>query len=175
MTDYFIRGQSPPPILQMKPGTPAAMVETLTYILNKYQVSAEMRSPIDLADVGRDDLANLFAELGFKVGAEIGVEQGLYSEVLAKANPAAKLFCIDAWCAYKNYRDHVSQDKIDGFYDASKARLASYNCTLLRAFSMDAVRDFADESLDYVYIDGNHKLDFVINDIIEWSKKVKPQ
>jgi hypothetical protein len=38
---------------------------------------------------------------------------------------------------------------------------------------MDAVKDFGDDSLDAVYIDGNHTLPFVINDIIEWSKKVK--
>ena len=29
------------------------------------------------------------------------------------------------------------------------------------------------ESLDFVYIDGNHHFDFVMQDIIEWSKKVR--
>lgn len=38
---------------------------------------------------------------------------------------------------------------------------------------MDAVKDFADESLDFVYIDGNHNLKYVVEDICEWSKKVK--
>ena len=38
---------------------------------------------------------------------------------------------------------------------------------------MDAVKDFADRSLDFVYIDANHEPQFVEEDIREWSKKVK--
>jgi hypothetical protein len=33
--------------------------------------------------------------------------------------------------------------------------------------------DFDDESLDFVYIDANHRPDFVREDIREWTKKVK--
>ena len=36
---------------------------------------------------------------------------------------------------------------------------------------MDAVNDFEDESLDAVYIDGNHKYDSVCNDIEKWMPK----
>ena len=45
---------------------------------------------------------------------------------------------------------------------------------LIKAMSMDAVRDVPKESLDFVYIDGNHMFDFVMQDIIEWSKRVRP-
>ncbi len=38
---------------------------------------------------------------------------------------------------------------------------------------MDAVRDFPDKSLDYVYIDGLHDFDNVMMDIIHWTRKVK--
>lgn len=38
---------------------------------------------------------------------------------------------------------------------------------------MEAVKSFRDKSLDFVYIDGNHTLPYIINDIIEWSKKVR--
>lgn len=38
---------------------------------------------------------------------------------------------------------------------------------------MDALKDFEDESLDFVYIDWNHEFLYVLNDIHEWSKKVK--
>jgi hypothetical protein len=149
------------------------MGKELEYVLEKYGVSAEMRSPIDLPEVGRDDLAALFAELGYRVGAEIGVESGAYSEVLAKANPQAKLYCVDAWSAYKGFRDHCSQEKIDGFYLAARARLLPYNCHLIRAFSMDAVGDFADNSLDFIYIDAAHDFEHVVNDLIQWAKKVR--
>ena len=38
---------------------------------------------------------------------------------------------------------------------------------------MDAVKDFEDGSLDFVYIDGNHDFKNVANDIVEWQKKVR--
>ena len=44
---------------------------------------------------------------------------------------------------------------------------------IIRASSMDAVRDFQPESLDFVYIDANHSFDYVMQDIIEWSRRVR--
>jgi predicted O-methyltransferase YrrM len=38
---------------------------------------------------------------------------------------------------------------------------------------MEAVKDFKDESLDFVFIDGNHQYSYVLEDITEWSKKVR--
>lgn len=145
----------------------------LNYLVKKYNLDLNQRMPIEIPNVGRNTLAEMFNDFGFKVGAEIGVEQGLYSRILCKANPGLKLYCVDAWKSYKGYRDHVSQEKLDGFLEKTKERLASYNCEIVKGFSMDVVKDFEDESLDFVYIDGNHELPFVINDIIEWSKKIR--
>jgi hypothetical protein len=38
---------------------------------------------------------------------------------------------------------------------------------------MDAVGEFEHESIDFVYIDGNHRFDFVMTDLIRWAKRVK--
>jgi hypothetical protein len=116
----------------------------------------------------------LFKELKFKVGAEIGVERGGYSKVLCEANPGVKLYCVDPWLAYSEYTDHVKQSKLDGFYDEAKERLKDFNCAIIKKTSMDAVRTFKDNFLDFVYIDGNHRLENAIEDIVFWSKKVKP-
>ena len=43
----------------------------------------------------------------------------------------------------------------------------------IRATSMEAVKQYADESLDFVLIDGSHEYEDVKNDINEWMKKVK--
>jgi len=150
------------------------MSTTLSYILNRFQIDpTRVRSPIELPNFGRDDLATLFSELGFKVGAEIGVEQGLYSEVLCKANPDMKLYGVDAWAAYKGYRDHSSQEKMDGFYQDAIDRLAPYNCEIVRKFSIEASLDFPDKSLDFIYIDANHELYYVLDDLRAWPRKVK--
>jgi hypothetical protein len=39
---------------------------------------------------------------------------------------------------------------------------------------MDALNEFEDNSLDFVYIDGNHRIKWIIADIYEWYKKIKP-
>lgn len=150
-------------------------MNTLDYIVNKYNINLDVRRmPIEIPNTGRDDLAQLFAELDLRVGVEIGVEEGLYTEILCKANPQAKIYGIDPWRAYSGYRDHVSQSKLDGFYEGTRKRLVPYgNYELVRRFSLEAARDFGNGSLDFVYIDGNHTLPYIINDLIEWSKKVK--
>lgn len=119
----------------------------------------------------REELALYFKDLGFEQGAEIGVEQGVFTEVLCKTG--LKIYAIDAWAVYKGYRDHVNQEKLDGFYENTKKKLAMYDCEIIKAFSLDAVKKFKDESLDFVYIDCNHEFQHATNDIAEWSKKVR--
>lgn len=116
----------------------------------------------------RADLAKYFTQLGFKVGAEIGVERGAYALVLCETIPGLKYYGIDSWYVggMKNHA-HIGQ------YEQTKKHLAPYDATLIRKFSMEAVKDFENASLDFVYIDANHRFDYVVNDIIEWTRKVK--
>lgn len=149
-------------------------MQTLDYIINKYKIDLGKKFPVFLSGGRRENgLAGLFAELDFKMGVEIGTERGKYAEVLCRTNPNLKLSCIDSWISYENYREHVSQEQQDGFYKESIDRLAPYDCMLIKSFSMDALKFFKDESLDFVYLDANHEFQHVVNDIAEWSKKVR--
>src|SRR4030042_2966260 len=56
-----------------------------------------MRHKLHDPGIGRKLLAELFYELGYKTGAEIGVDRGHYSKVMLDANPDLKLSLIDAW------------------------------------------------------------------------------
>lgn len=155
-------------------------MDTLEYILNKFNITKVPRhtAPIEIPNFGRIQLADLFRELEFKVGAEIGVEKGYYSATLCKANPDLHLFSIDPWrvTAYglsaTEYKD--TQATFERYYQAAKKRLAPYQCEVLRWTSMYAVDEFDADSLDFVYIDGNHDFQNTVNDIVEWSKKVRP-
>lgn len=108
----------------------------------------------------RNDLAFHLAELGLNEGAEIGVLGGTYSIILCEANPKLKLYCVDIW-------------NRKGKYEEAQVRLAPYNAKLIRKLSMDAVRDFKDGSLDFVYIDADHHFDAAMEDVIAWSRKVR--
>lgn len=143
------------------------------YIVQKFGLDTR-KSPVEIPNIGRDGFAALLNDMGCVRGVEIGVEQGLYSDVLCRAIPGLDLYCVDPYKAYGGYRDHVSQPKLDRFFEVAQARLATYHVTFIRNFSMAAVHDFDDASMDFVYIDGNHSIQHCINDIAEWSKKVKP-
>ncbi len=154
------------------------MSNALDYLAKKYGLNLEQKPPIFIENPNKRygrwyALPEIFAVLGFKVGAEIGVEQGVYSARLCEKIPGLILYTVDPWKAYKDYREHVTQSKLDGFYESTKEKLAPYNCQIIRKFSMDAVEGFEDRSLDFVYIDGNHNFKNVANDIVEWEKKVK--
>ena len=131
------------------------------------------RMPHEIPNFGRDRLATVFARLDFNIGAEIGVEHGVYSEVLCKANPQLQLLCVDPWLAYPGYRDHTDQEELDDCYRETVDRLSPYNVSIVKLPSMEAADLVPDGSLDFVYIDGNHELPWVINDMIVWSRKVR--
>jgi len=120
----------------------------------------------------RDRLGPLFAEAGYTKGAEVGVRKGAFSRALCKVNPNLSLFCVDPWLPYGGRR--YTQEKQDGLLEVAKKTLAPYDATIIRKTSMDGVKDFKYDSLDFVYIDGNHKFDFVMEDIIHWSRRVRP-
>ena len=128
--------------------------------------------PIEIPDVGREDLPKFFKDLGFKVGSEIGVDRGHFSESLCRSG--LRVYAIDPWLDYGDYRNRRKKQKeMDSWYESTKEKLAPYNCEIIRKFSLDAVKDFEDGSLDFVYIDGAHDFQNVTNDIVEWSKKVR--
>ncbi len=114
----------------------------------------------------RESLATLFPKLGLNKGAEVGVKKGAFSKCICEANPKVELYAIDVWKS-------ALQHRADRYYRIARRTLAPFNCTLIKKTSMEAVDDFEDESLDFVYIDANHKFDYVCPDIIFWSRKVR--
>lgn len=148
-------------------------MDTLSYILTKYDLHPH-HMPTEIRNMGRDNLPELFHELGFTVGAEIGVLAGEYTDVLCRKNPGVHLYGVDAWKIYMpDYRDYKHQSLLDKARAKAMAKIKPYNVTVIEKFSMDAVKDFADGSLDFVYIDANHEYPFVTMDIIYWSRKVR--
>jgi len=121
----------------------------------------------------RDELPDFFHEdLGFRVGAEIGVLKGEFTEKFCKAG--LKMYAIDPWLAFPGQgRTQQKQDRQDFLYSHTQRVLAPYDCKIIRATSMDALKHFKDGSLDFVYIDGDHSFRYIAEDIYEWAKKVK--
>lgn len=151
------------------------MTSTFSRILELWpQTPTSGPSPRSIPNTDRwHSLTQLLADLHFNTGAEIGTERGQFAKRLCHVNPNLHLYCIDPWLAYKGYREHVSQAKLDDFYEEAKWRLEPYDCTLIRKTSVEAARDFKDGQLDWVYIDANHDLPNVIADLHAWIPKVR--
>jgi len=117
--------------------------------------SKRKKSPVCIKGITRKILVSYFNEWGFKYGVEVGVSKGNFSAHMLKNINGLNLIGIDP-------------------YDTrSLERFSFYNFSLITQSSEEAVDLIEDNSLDFVYIDGNHTFDFVIMDIIIWSKKVK--
>lgn len=146
--------------------------DTLKYICDKYNIDVSKSSPFYL-NIGRyRDIPGLFKELGFKVGAEVGVYRGAYSERLLNKIPGLKLYGIDSWTSYPGYTD-PKKDDMDDAYEAVLELALQHDFSLIKDWSSEAVKKFEDESLDFVFIDGNHAYEYVVEDIALWSKKVR--
>jgi len=117
----------------------------------------------------RAKLPIFFKELGFKKGVEVGVFRG---EFLAKfCEEGFEMVGVDPW----------TDDKMNTMKDAWEPSEDTYqrvakllpNCKLIRKTSQEAVKDFADESLDFVYIDADHTFGHVAMDLMIWGEKVR--
>lgn len=153
-------------------------MNTLDYILNRFKLSFDdsTRMPIEIPNFGRDNMAKLFAELDFKRGIEVGVRDGEYSEVLCAVNVELVLYGIDPYIPHKGYKDIVRKSTFASYKQIAQDRLATFKdrYNFVEKFSLDAVKDFDDGSVDFVYIDGDHSFQSTTNDIAEWSKKIRP-
>lgn len=147
-------------------------MDTLKYIVDKFGLTPHQNSATPIP-IGRfKDLPRLFHELGFKVGAEIGVYRGKYSWYLMNYCPGLKLYGIDAWKIYGDYTDYTPEDIVDAKNEAYRLT-KTHDYHLIEGWSHEVADQIPDESLDFVYLDGNHAYEFAVRDIAVWSKKVR--
>lgn len=149
---------------------------TIKYIQDKFQLDLEnTKSPIKLPIDKHRGLTTLFTELGYKVGAEVGVSKGRFSKwilhQMRKNKP--KLFLVDDYPIYEDFGYYADPERQKACFEEAKKRLEKFNCEWINKPSVEAAKDFLDESLDFVFIDANHHYEFVVEDIAKWSEKVK--
>lgn len=107
--------------------------------------------------------------------AEIGVRDGIYAKTLINGSECRKLHLIDPWQDLDNWNADRPFDP-DSFRRAQKRmepfgnRIAWHQC-----LSVQAVSEFPDESLDFVYIDADHDYDQVALDISLWWRTIQPR
>jgi hypothetical protein len=129
-------------------------------------------------DEQRESLLNAMPKGG--TVAEIGVWKGEFSHRILDVCKPDMLHLIDPWQFMPEFRNTCfgrlkNEFTLDDMFEEVKATFApDPRVVLHRDTSEGALNRFADHSLDWVYVDGNHNEPFVSNDIALCLQKVKP-
>lgn len=123
---------------------------------------------------GREDLCRLWADKGYRKGAEIGVWSGEFSARICTIVKGVHLLCIDPWAAYDEYHDRKNnQGRLNAAYEEARYRLTEFDVTIFRMTSQEVAPTIPFGSLDFIYLDGNHSEPFITQDLEAWTPKVR--
>lgn len=128
----------------------------------------------EIPNCGRAILPDVFRALGYRVGVEVGVYRGEFNEHLCHSLPDATVIAVDAW---ETGYDHcfTDQDAISDNERMTRERLAKYpNSVILKCSSLTAAAMFPPKSLDFVYIDADHRFVSVVQDMAAWTSRIRP-
>lgn len=115
------------------------------------------------------------------VGMEIGVWKGEFSKEIINILKPQLLYLVDPWEFMGHYSDRLyggfdakSQEDMDAIYDNVVNQFKhNNNVKILKIKSDDILNYVPENSLDWVYIDGNHSYEFVLSDLKNSFKLVK--
>jgi len=106
---------------------------------------------------------------------EIGVENGYNFDLLIEHGPKLAV-AIDPWRGdgILSRSSCVVQEELDRRYELFKRRMADKPFVkIYRGLSFNVVKEFEDESFDFIFIDADHTYEAVAKDIADWYPKVK--
>jgi hypothetical protein len=97
---------------------------------------------------------------------EIGSHLGESTTIFLAYEQIKKMYCVDPWNQNPIY-EKTFDTRLQPFIQSKK-------CLKLKEFSQQAAEKFSNNSIDMVYIDGNHEYEHVKFDIDTWYKKIIP-
>ena len=131
-------------------------------------------------------VSHLAETIGAKTILEVGAAYGYHAEYLLTSLPSIDYIGIDPYTANYDLNDIFSsdvqrifqelhgQDAMDRLFNVVERKLSKFQgrAKLVRKKSDMGALDFADESIDLIYIDGDHTYEGVMKDLRAWWPKV---
>jgi hypothetical protein len=106
----------------------------------------------------------------------VGIFTAIFSERLAREVIPDKLYCVDPYIQYLEFEDSLNDsEKLAQAREVAHVRMAPFGnrVSFIEDFSVNAAKHFADNSVDFIYIDGNHAYKFVTQDLEAWYPKLR--
>lgn len=108
------------------------------------------------------------------IGIEIGVFYGDYTLIYFKELDIEKVYLIDPYTKHEDYLQFTAEILKEAEEDAhEKLKIYEDKIEWMKMRSIEAIDNFPNNSVDFVYIDGNHLYKFVLEDITLYYPKVK--
>jgi hypothetical protein len=118
----------------------------------------------------------------FTVGAEVGVHKGRTTFELLNACEYLTLYAVDQWKYISPNQSRAKQiglDRadMDAAHRGFMKRVHRYpgRLKVLHGDSVEMAKHVADGSLDFVFIDADHRYEHALADIRAWTPKVQEQ
>ena len=114
----------------------------------------------------RNSLLEVLPKKG--IVAELGVDEGLFSENIIKLNNPSKLYLIDTW-----ETERYNQEKYIKTHSKFLTEIKEGKIEILRESSLMAWKHFPNHYFDFVYIDTDHSYETTLQELIFWKDKIK--
>lgn len=116
-----------------------------------------------------EDLPSKLKGIKKPVGIEIGTDQGTTTEYLLRSIPDLTLYGVDDYT--ENRTENIQNLTYQMYMD--KVKNYSDRHIHIRKTSDDALNEFKDESMDFIFVDGDHRYFQVLKDCQNYYSKVK--
>lgn len=103
------------------------------------------------------------------VVAELGVDEGNFSEEILKHNQPVKLHLIDVWQG-----ERYNQNKKEGVEKKLSNEIENGRVSIDIGYSTEVVKTYSDSYFDWIYIDTAHSYHVTIEELNAYATKVKP-
>jgi hypothetical protein len=116
-----------------------------------------------------EDLPSFLKDIKNPIGIEIGTDQGTTTEYLLRTIPDLTLYGVD------DYTENRTENVQNLTFQIYMNKVSPYSNRFFhyRKTSNDAVDEFKDESVDFVFVDGDHRYAQVLKDCHNYYPKVK--
>ena len=113
-----------------------------------------------------------------EIGCWLGKSSCYLAQKIKESNKKIELFCIDLWDytnddTYYHLYKETHTDLLDTFINNAKLLGVSDIIKTMKGDSVYLADIFKENSVDFIFIDGNHYSPYIDNDIKAWYPKLK--